>query len=268
MTTSPVTPPAPPASNEPEPLEHTITPLIRATALGGRIFASSMTRVTTIGALDRIPQEGPLLIACNHASNLDGPIVGSWLMPRLGRRIHWMGKKELFDWPFLGWLAANGGVHPVDRSKADVEAFRLASRILADGGVLFVFPEGTRSPTGALQEARDGVAVLALRSGAPIVPVGIAGSHRVWPKGQRLPHPGGRVTARIGEPFVLGDLIPPGTDKRAVKAVATTILMRRIADLLPPELRGFYADPPPDASPPDAAQDPASDIPPGAAPEG
>ena len=153
-----------------------------------------------------------------------------------------MGKKELFDWPVIGWLATNGGVHPVDRSKADVEAYRLASRILADGGALFVFPEGTRSPTGALQEARDGVALLALRSGAPIVPIGIAGSHDVWPKGQRFPHPGGRVTARIGEPFTLGELVPPGTDKRAVKTVATTILMRRIADLLPPEQRGVYAE--------------------------
>ena len=186
---------------------------------------------------------GPLILASNHASNLDGPIVGSWLMPRLGRRIHWMGKKELFDWPFLGWLAANGGVHPVDRSKADVEAFRLASRILADGGVLFVFPEGTRSPTGALQEARDGVAVLALRSGAPIVPIGIAGSHRVWPKGQTLPHPGRSrhgpdrrgVRARRPHPAGHGQA---GREDRSRR----TILMRRIADLLPPELRGVYAE--------------------------
>ena len=121
-----------------------------------------MTRVSITGAIDAIPAEGPLILASNHASNLDVPIVGSWLIPAMGRRIHWMGKKELFDWPFIGWLATNGGVHPVDRSKADVEAYRLASRILAEGGALFVFPEGTRSPTGALQEARDGVALLAL----------------------------------------------------------------------------------------------------------
>ena len=129
-----------------------------------------MTRVSITGAIDAIPAEGPLILASNHASNLDVPIVGSWLIPAMGRRIHWMGKKELFDWPFIGWLATNGGVHPVDRSKADIEAYRLASRILAEGGALFVFPEGTRSPTGALQEAREGVALLALRSGAPVVP--------------------------------------------------------------------------------------------------
>jgi 1-acyl-sn-glycerol-3-phosphate acyltransferase len=227
---------------EPEPLQHSITPLIWACALGGRIFARGMTRVAITGAIDAIPADGPLILASNHASNLDVPIVGSWLIPAMGRRIHWLGKKELFDWPIVGWLAANGGVHPVDRSKADVEAYRLASRILADGGALFVFPEGTRSPTGSLQAARDGVALLALRSGAPIVPIGIAGSHHVWPKGQRFPHPGGRVTAQIGEAFTLGDLVPADTDKRALKTVATTILMHRIADLLPPDQRGVYAE--------------------------
>ena len=61
-----------------------------------------------------------------------------------------------------------------------------------------MFPEGTRSPDGALQAARDGVAVLALRTGAPILPVGIGGSNAVWPRGQKLPHPGGHVTVRVG----------------------------------------------------------------------
>ena len=140
-----------------------------------------------------------MIIAANHASNLDAVVLGAWLMPALGRRIHWLGKKELFDWPVVGWAARNGGVHPVDRGAADVEAFRLARRILDEGHVLFVFPEGTRSRDGALHEARDGVAVLALRTGAPIVPVGIAGSNGVWPRGQKLPHPGGRVTVRVGQ---------------------------------------------------------------------
>ena len=131
-----------------------------------------MSRITVEGAIDEIPREGPLILAANHASNLDAVVLGSWLMPKLGRRIHWLGKKELFDWPIVGWAAANGGVHPVDRGAADVEAFRLAQRILDEGNILFVFPEGTRSPDGSLQEARDGLAVLALRTGAPIVPLG------------------------------------------------------------------------------------------------
>jgi 1-acyl-sn-glycerol-3-phosphate acyltransferase len=221
-------------------IDSSITPLIRLLTVGGRIFGRAMTRVTFEGALDELPREGPLIIAANHASNLDVPIIGAWLIPRLGRRIHWLGKKELFDWPIIGWVAANGGVHPVDRGAADIEAFRLAQRILDQGHVLFVFPEGTRSRDGRLQEARDGIALLALRTGAPVVPVAISGSNGVWPKGQKLPHPGGRVTVRVGRAFRPADELPAGTDRATAKRLTTSLIMGRIADLLPPALRGAY----------------------------
>jgi 1-acyl-sn-glycerol-3-phosphate acyltransferase len=223
-----------------EPIESSITPLLSIVTFCGRVFARAMSRISIEGAVDEIPRDGPLIIAANHASNLDAPVVGSWLIPRLGRRIHWLGKKELFAWPIVGWVAANGGVHPVDRGAADVEAFRLARRILDEGHVLFVFPEGTRSPDGALQEARDGVALLAMRTGAPIVPIGIGGSNRVWPKGQRFPHPGGHVVVRVGRPFRPADELPPGMDRRAAKRLVTTMIMTRIAALLPVRQRGVY----------------------------
>jgi len=222
------------------PIDSSITPLISICTFGGRLFGRAMSRVSIEGAVDEIPRDGPLILAANHASNLDVPVIGSWLIPRLGRRIHWLGKKELFDWPIIGWVAANGGVHPVDRGGADVEAFRLAQRILDEGHVLFVFPEGTRSPDGALQEARDGIALLALRTGAPIVPIGISGSDRVWPKGQRLPHPGGHVTVRIGRPFRPTDELPGGIDRSTARRLATRLIMDRIAGLLPPRQRGVY----------------------------
>lgn len=225
---------------EPPPIDSSITPLIMALTFGGRIFGRAISRISIEGALDEIPRDGPLIVASNHASNLDVPVIGSWLIPRLGRRIHWLGKKELFDWPVIGWMATQGGVHPVDRGAADVEAFRLAQRILDEGHVLFVFPEGTRSPDGALQVARDGVALLALRSGAPIVPIGISGSDRVWPKGQRLPHPGGHVTVRAGRPFRPADELPSGTSRSAAKGLVTRLIMGRIADLLPARQRGVY----------------------------
>jgi 1-acyl-sn-glycerol-3-phosphate acyltransferase len=226
----------------PEPLDDSISPLIAVLTFGGRIFGRAMTRITLEGALDELPREGPLIIAANHASNLDAVVIGSWLIPKLGRRIHWLGKKELFDWPLIGWAAANGGVHPVDRGAADVEAFRLAQRILDEGHILFVFPEGTRSRDGVLQEARDGLALLAIRTGAPVVPLGIAGSHRVWPRGQRLPHPGGRVTMRVGSPFRPADELPPDTPRSAAKGLVTKLIMGRIAGLLPPGQRGPYGD--------------------------
>jgi 1-acyl-sn-glycerol-3-phosphate acyltransferase len=225
-----------------EPIEASVTLLIRLCAFGGRLFSRAMTRVRVEGELTRIPSEGPVIIACNHASNLDPVVLGSWLVPAVDRRIHWLGKKELFDWPIVGWLARNGGVHPVDRDAADVDAFRLAKRILDEGHVLTVFPEGTRSPDGRLQEARDGVAMLAMRTNATIVPIGIGGSDRVWPKGRLLPRPGGRVTMHVGTPFRLGDELPEGLDRRAAKGRATTTIMRRIAALLPPRQRGAYAD--------------------------
>ena len=244
-------------SDDPEPIESSITPLISTLTFGGRIFARAMSRITVEGAIDEIPRDGPLILTANHASNLDAVVLGSWLMPKLGRRIHWLGKKELFAWPIVGWAAANGGVHPVDRGAADVDAFRLARRILDEGHILFVFPEGTRSPDGSLQQARDGIAVLALRTGAPIVPLGIAGSNRVWPRGQKLPRPGGHVTVRVGQPFRPTELLPPDTDRRTAKGLVTTMIMERIAALLPPSQRGVYGRAAP-ATAPDDVRSPAA----------
>jgi 1-acyl-sn-glycerol-3-phosphate acyltransferase len=224
------------------PLDSRVSPLIATLCFGGRLFTKVITRVSIEGAVDEIPRGGPVIIAANHASNLDAVVLGSYLIPRIGRRFQWLGKKELFEWPVVGFLARHGGVHPVDRDRADVDAFRLAKRILDEGHVLFVFPEGTRSADGGLQLARDGVAVLALRTGAPILPVGIGGSDRVWPRGQRLPHPGGRVTVRVGSPFRLEDHLPPDVDRKAAKGLATTLIMRRIAALLDPRHRGTYGD--------------------------
>jgi 1-acyl-sn-glycerol-3-phosphate acyltransferase len=222
------------------PVIEEISPWMHALAGLTRAGLAGLTRIRLEGALDEIPRGGPVIVASNHSSNLDPVVLGSTLMPRLGRRLQWLGKKELFAWPIVGWIARNGGVHAVDRGTADIEAFRLAQRILDDGHALFVFPEGTRSHDGALGEGRDGVAVLALRSGAPIVPIGISGSYERWPRGQRLPHPGGRVTVRVGSPFRLADVMPSDVDRRATKSIATDIIMRRIAALLPERQRGRY----------------------------
>lgn len=226
----------------PERLDGHITPLIRTVALGARTIARCVTRVRVEGAIDEIPREGPVILAANHISNGDAVILGAWLTKRLGRRIHWLGKKEMFDWPIVGWMARNGGVHPVDRKAADVDAFRMAERVLNEGHVLTIFPEGTRSPTGELQKPKDGLAMLALRTGAPIVPIGIADTDRIWPKGRLLPRPGGHATMRVGRPFRLADELPEGLDRKRAKAMATDLIMRRIAAELPPRHRGPYGE--------------------------
>jgi len=117
----------------------------------------------------------------------------------------------------------------------------MASRVLDAGHVLMVFPEGTRSPTGELQTAKDGLAMLALRTGATIVPIGVSNTDRVWPKGRKIPRIGGHATMRIGEPFKIADLLPPGTDRKTAKTLATTLIMGRIAALLDPRHRGPYS---------------------------
>ncbi len=213
----------------------------RLTHLTGRIAMRCLTRITLEG-LDPavLPRTGPLIIAPNHLSNADPVVVGSWVAPTLGRKVYWLGKEEALRWPVLGWAMAQNGVVGIKRGAADVEAFRIARRILEEGHVLVVFPEGTRSPTGALQEAKDGLAILALRTGAQILPIGLSGTERFWPRGRKLPRPGGQVAMRVGRPFSLPE--PAGAaDRRAVQHAATEEIMRRIAALLPPRYRGVYA---------------------------
>jgi 1-acyl-sn-glycerol-3-phosphate acyltransferase len=214
---------------------------IRATDATGRLIFRAIAHAELHG-LERLRGlDGPLLIVSNHVSNADPPLIGSFMTPALGRRIHWLGKQEALDWPIVGWGIGRNAVIGVRRGEADVDAFRAAKRVLDEGHVLCVFPEGTRSPTGALQEAKDGTAILALRTGARIVPVGVAGTIRMWPRGQKLPHPGASIALRIGEPFRL-EATGVGAERKAGQHAATLEIMRRIAQLLPPAQRGFYAE--------------------------
>jgi 1-acyl-sn-glycerol-3-phosphate acyltransferase len=216
---------------------------VRFVASASRMLARAAARVRVEG-MEHVPRTGPVILAANHVSNADGVVIGAWLTPALKtRRIHWMGKREIFDIPVFGLIMASGGVHPVERGTADVEAFRLATRILEAGSVLLIFPEGTRSPTGELAEAKDGTAALALKTGAQIVPIGINNSDVIWRKGRLLPSPFPRrtLTMRIGKAFRLADELPAGIDRRAAKPAATQLIMRRIAEQLDPRQRGAYA---------------------------
>jgi 1-acyl-sn-glycerol-3-phosphate acyltransferase len=186
-----------------------------------------------------VPSSGPLILSANHISNADPPFMASWLTPTLGRPIHWMAKAEALEWPLAGWFMRQNGAFGIRRGAADTEAFRLARRVLDEGRVLGAFPEGTRSPTGTLQRAKDGVTLLALRTGAPVLPVGVIGTDRFWPRGQKLWGVGGRIMLRVGEPFVLERGQRADGDRESLEDV-TTRLMLRIAALLPERQRGVY----------------------------
>ena len=225
-------------------MDNNQTTFVRLFGLLARIGIRLVARVDVVG-IEHVPRSGAVIFAMNHISNADSVVAGGFLTDALRRRrLHWLGKREMFEWPVLGLMAAHGGVHPVDRGAADTEAFRLAVRLLEAGYALAVFPEGTRSLTGELQEAKDGLAMLALRTGAPVVPVGVNGTDLVWRKGKALPSPIPRrtITMRIGEPFRVADVVPADADRRAAKGLATRAIMGRIAELLDPRHRGVYAD--------------------------
>jgi len=216
--------------------------ILRLGSLVLRVIARAIIRIRVEGDLSVIPESGPLIIVANHASSADPVLIGAFLNGRLHRPLNWLGKRELVEMPVIGWFMREAGIHPVDRATADVGAFRTAIRVLESGNILTVFPEGTRSPDGVLQEVREGVAVLALRSGAPVLPIGVADSDKVWPKGSRVPTYGRSVTVRYGRPFVVANELPESVkgDRRKAKEAATRLIMSRIAELLPPRQRGIY----------------------------
>jgi 1-acyl-sn-glycerol-3-phosphate acyltransferase len=153
---------------------------------------------------ENVPRCGPLIVAPNHISYLDPPVAGS----ALDRQLYFMAKVELFAHPFLGWLIRQYGAFPVQRGVADRAAMRHAERLLRAGHAVLVFPDGTRSPDGRLTAGELGIALLALRTGAPVLPIGVDGTDRVMPRGTLLMRPA-RVRIRIGPPISFDDLCGP-----------------------------------------------------------
>ena len=203
-----------------------------------RVAAALLARVKVEG-LEHLPDSGPVLVICNHCSNADGMLIMAFVVPAMKRPMGWLGKEEALRWPLFGWGMRQNGVFGVRRGAGDLEAFKMAKAVLDEGRVLTIFPEGTRSPTGQLQEVKEGATVLAVRSGAPILPIAIVGSQRFWPKGRLIPRFGRRMTVRVGETFTLS--MAKGGDRRESMRAATAEMMRHVAELLPEEQRGVYA---------------------------
>jgi cytidylate kinase len=239
---------------EPTRVATRITPFIWFGGIALRTIVRLIVRLRIEGDLVAIPRTGPLIVAANHTSSADPVLIGAFLNKRLGRPLNWLGKRELVETPLFGRLFRMAGIHPVDREAADLEAFRTAMRILEAGQALAVFPEGTRSRDGALQPVREGVGMLAIRSGATVVPVAIVDSDLMWPRGRLLPRFGRAVTMRFGAPLTIDDPTldaagaadpaagPRRGRRRGATEAATRVVMTRIAELLPPRQRGVYAD--------------------------
>jgi len=203
----------------------------------GRLIVRMLLLLLTrwqVKGRENVPSQGPVLVVANHLNLADPPLV--WVS--LGRKVVFMAKEELFRFRFSSYFIRGLGAFPVHRGRADKKALRQADQLLANGMALVTFPEGTRSKSAQLQFAFSGSALIALRSGVPILPIGITGTERIKGVAWLLRRP--QITVNIGHPFYL----PPASSKLTKVELArlTDYMMGRIAELLPQEYRGKYAE--------------------------
>jgi len=156
-----------------------------------------------VRGIENLPQTGGLIIASNHVSYLDPAVLAA----SLNRKIYFITKKEVFKNGFLSFILKNLNAISVDRENADILAFKRAINILREEKVLGIFPEGARSSDGELQELKLGTIKIAMKAGVPILPVGIIGTHKIYPRGIKFPilfkH---KIIVKYGDPQYLNQL--------------------------------------------------------------
>jgi len=167
-------------------------------------------RGQTIG-ISNLPKTGGVVVVSNHGSHLDPPILGH----ALGRPVAFMAKSELFRVPILASIISACGAYPVKRGAGDREALRTASNRLNEGWATGVFLDGTRQENGRVNDPKAGAALLAARTGSPILPVAIVNSHRAFPKGSLLPR-------FVSIHLRVGELIQPPKTKKREDLLSTT----------------------------------------------
>jgi 1-acyl-sn-glycerol-3-phosphate acyltransferase len=169
-----------------------------------------------------IPGRKPFIICANHISWLD-PMAVAAAFPAW-YKINYMAKKELFNNIILKFLLPLAGAFPVNRQEADLIAIKKAYLVLKEGNVLGLFPEGTRSRNGIMQKAYNGAALIAVRSGVPILPVAVEGPYLLFKP----------VKVHVGQPFVLPPLVyEQKNDKREQLDAMSDMIMNKISAMLP-----------------------------------
>ncbi len=150
---------------------------------------------------ERVPRSGPVILASNHASFIDPPLVGAGLH----RSINYLAREDLFRFPVLGWILRHWQTVPVDREGGGARGLKAILDRLLDGGAILLFPEGTRTRDGKLQPARSGIGLTVLKSTAPVVPVRVFGTFRAYNRNMRFPRPR-RIGVKYGRPMLFEQL--------------------------------------------------------------
>jgi len=195
-----------------------------------RFVAFSLVRVEVNGA-ENVPRSGAYILVANHTSWKDPPVVSL----ALRTPIRWMAKTEVFDYFFLGFLLRGIGNFAIRRGESDRRAIALALEVLAKGLPLGMFPEGHRSESRTLMRGRPGISLLADRADTVIVPCGIVGTPTARLRLGRKT----KVALNFGKPFRTSEL--PADVRRDRQATADAIMLR-IAETLPRQMRGVYAE--------------------------
>lgn len=186
-----------------------------------RITAFELSGGLTIIGRKNVPAEGPVIVAPNHLSHFDPPIVAA----TVPRKVAFMAKEELFKIPIIGAIIASLNSFPVRRGEGDTEAIRKTLERLAAGELVLVFPEGTRGNGRELGPFNRGVAMLAKRSGAAVIPVGISGTERKLGKGASIPK-WAHATIVFGKPMFYKDFDDRDAFTDALRAAVHAACLR------------------------------------------
>jgi 1-acyl-sn-glycerol-3-phosphate acyltransferase len=198
-------------------------PIYRAGRVGCSILAHILFRLRVIGR-ENFNVEGPVIIAANHQSYLDPPLIGVAFPGEL----HYLARNTLFKNRLANWILTEVNAIPVDRDRGDVGAFRAVLKLLKDGHRTVIFPEGTRTLTGQIQKARPGIGMIIAKTLVPVIPARIFGSFEAWPKnGKFKPYP---ITVIVGKPirFTSEDV---ASDEREIYQKISERILGEIAKL-------------------------------------
>lgn len=196
-------------------------------------LVDKLTHTTFIDA-ENVPAEGGVIVAINHMSHLDTPIM---MVNPTRPDITGLVTTKYQKRPLIKWFTETGNGIWINRDIADFTAVRKAAEALEAGCALGIAPEGTRSQDAHLQKGKPGTIMLAMKSRVPIVPAGITGTEDAIDMLKKMRKP--RITVRFGEPFTLPEFEPRERSEQLNRW--TDFLMQRIAELLPEEYRGIYS---------------------------